>query len=150
MRAMDGLDAECDTITHGRYLLLDIQNENYDFLAFVDSRSISDLGGGRRLSSSGATNTVTVSPVAFGAGLMALGAVVRISVPRARFCGASPSSLRNVAFDIGLHLPSDTFDEPLFVASVGRLTPRLFEFLSQLAHRHALEQSDLFVDVDLH
>jgi hypothetical protein len=45
---------------------------------------------------------------------------------------------------------SDAFDEPLLVASVGRLAPRFFKLLSQLPNRHALEQSDFFVDVDLH
>ena len=89
-----------------------------------------------------------VSPAGFGAGLMALGAVVRMSVPRAS--SAARRLPGEMSFDVGLHLPCDAFDKPLFVASVGRLTPRLFEFLSQLPNRHALEQSDLFVDVDLH
>jgi len=68
------------------------------------------LLGGRRLSSPGSTNPVTVSTTGFVTGLVALGAVVRMSVPRAS------SAARRLA-------------------------------LSQLPHRHALEQRDLFVDV---
>jgi hypothetical protein len=66
------------------------------------------------------------------------------------FRSATPSSLRNVAFDVGLHLPSDALYEPLLVASVGRLAPCLLILFSQLPNRHALKQSDLFVDIDLH
>jgi hypothetical protein len=61
-----------------------------------------------------------------------------------------PSSFGDISFSVGLKLPSDTFDEPLFIASVRVIAEYFLVPIAKLRHGHVPERCDLFGNVDCH
>lgn len=66
------------------------------------------------------------------------------------FHRSASRSFAQVAFDIRLHPPSDSFDEPLLVAAVGWLSENVQVFLPELVHGHLPHSGDFFFDVQRH